>query len=88
MQERARRGHNTHFIAIVESKTNEDATGYQETAVRLQKEWNFEDPQALTFAPRVPDQALVKLLNKGLIFGSLERDFARVRRFLWNGLRV
>ncbi|CCU77196.1 WD repeat protein [Blumeria hordei DH14] len=49
---------------------------YPETAVRLQKEWNMQDPQLLSFAPHVQPHALVSLLNRGLLYNMHERGFA------------
>ncbi|TQS35622.1 hypothetical protein Golomagni_03953 [Golovinomyces magnicellulatus] len=49
---------------------------YCETAIRLQKEWNMEDPRRLAFAPYVPSHALVSILNRGLIYNMYERGFA------------
>lgn len=49
---------------------------YCETAIRLQKEWNMEDPQRLSFAPHVKSHALVSILNRGLIYNMHERRFA------------
>lgn len=49
---------------------------YCETAIRLQKEWNMEDPRRLPFAPYVPSHALVSILNRGLIYNMHERRFA------------
>ena len=47
---------------------------YQETAVKLQKEWNVEDPEQLPFAPHVTNHALVEVLNRGLLYNSAERE--------------
>lgn len=49
-------------------------TGYSETAVRLQKEWNFEHPQELPYHNYIKDYALVSTLNKGLLYHAAERD--------------
>ncbi|CAG8975753.1 hypothetical protein HYALB_00009271 [Hymenoscyphus albidus] len=54
------------------------ASGYQETAVRLQKEWNTPDPQKLPCAPYVPNHALVVLLNRGLVYSAIAGDHAQV----------
>lgn len=48
---------------------------YKETAVRLQKEWNIQNPQdQLPFAPHVQNHALVDILNRGLLYNVQERD--------------
>ncbi|KAI0161549.1 WD40 repeat-like protein [Xylariaceae sp. FL1272] len=48
---------------------------YRETAVKFQKEWHVQDPHRdLDFAPNVKSHALVNVLNKGLLFQSLERE--------------
>jgi len=60
-------------------RTNCDALDYRETALRLQKEWNMENPQQLPFAPHVTDHALVAVLNRGLLYNAVEREFAQVR---------
>ncbi|RFU31886.1 hypothetical protein B7463_g4495, partial [Scytalidium lignicola] len=49
---------------------------YRETALKLQKEWNVQDPQHLSFAPHVKNHALVAVLNKGLLFNAVEREVA------------
>ncbi|EPE30668.1 Putative isomerase YbhE [Glarea lozoyensis ATCC 20868] len=54
------------------------SSGYQETAVRLQKEWNVQDPQSLSCAPHVPNHALVVLLNRGLVYTAIDRELAEV----------
>ena len=51
---------------------------YRETATRLQKEWNLENPQQLPFAPHVTNHALVSVLNKGLLYNACERESATV----------
>ncbi len=68
------------FVAHPKSpeKANSDSPGYQETALRLQKEWNLENPQQLPFAPHVTNHALVSVLNKGLLYNACERESARV----------
>ncbi|KAH8599357.1 WD40-repeat-containing domain protein [Bisporella sp. PMI_857] len=51
--------------------------GYHETAVKLQKEWNVEEPQKqLDFAPHVKNYALVQVVNKGLLYNASERRAA------------
>ncbi|CZS88025.1 hypothetical protein WAI453_000418 [Rhynchosporium graminicola] len=47
---------------------------YKETAVRLQQEWNIQDPQQLPFAPHVTINTLVAVLNRGLLYNVQERD--------------
>ena len=59
-------------------KTNCSYLDYKETAVRLQKEWNLQDPQKLPFAPHVTNHALVTLLNKGLVYNAVERGVSQV----------
>ncbi|KAF2971433.1 hypothetical protein GQX73_g2107 [Xylaria multiplex] len=51
---------------------------YRETAVKFQKEWHIDEPhRQLEFAPYVKSHALVSVLNKGLLYHSLEREHAR-----------
>ncbi|KAI0097710.1 WD40-repeat-containing domain protein [Nemania sp. FL0031] len=51
---------------------------YRETAVKFQKEWHIEAPhRQLDFAPYVKSHALVNVLNKGLLYHSLEREHAQ-----------
>lgn len=47
---------------------------YRETAVKLQKEWNIEDPQQLPFAQHVNVNALVHVTNRGLLYNETERE--------------
>jgi hypothetical protein len=54
------------------------SSDYQETALRLQKEWNLENPQQLAFAPHVKNHALVSVLNKGLLYNTSEKEAAQV----------
>ncbi|ETS77341.1 hypothetical protein PFICI_11215 [Pestalotiopsis fici W106-1] len=50
---------------------------YRETAVKFQKEWHKTEPhRQLDFARHVKSHALINVLNKGLLYNSLERDFA------------
>ncbi|KAI1279745.1 WD40 repeat-like protein [Xylaria sp. FL0933] len=51
---------------------------YRETAVKFQKEWHVQEPhRQLEFAPYVKSHALVNVLNKGLLYHSLEREHAQ-----------
>ncbi|GAP87857.2 putative nuclear receptor co-repressor HDAC3 complex subunit TBLR1 [Rosellinia necatrix] len=51
---------------------------YRETAVKFQKEWHVQEPhRQLDFAPYVKSHALVNVLNKGLLYHSLEREHAQ-----------
>ncbi|KAL2071423.1 hypothetical protein VTL71DRAFT_12658 [Oculimacula yallundae] len=52
---------------------------YKETAVRLQQEWNIQDPQQLPFAPHVTINTLVAVLNRGLLYNVQERDLTQVQ---------
>ncbi|KAH7351055.1 WD repeat protein [Rhexocercosporidium sp. MPI-PUGE-AT-0058] len=52
---------------------------YKETAVRLQQEWNIQDPQQLPFAPHVTNHALVAVLNRGLLYNVQERDLTQLQ---------
>ncbi|KUI73986.1 F-box-like/WD repeat-containing protein TBL1XR1 [Cytospora mali] len=53
---------------------------YRETAAKFQKEWRVEAPHRhFDFANHVKNYALVSILNKGLIYQSLERDYALQR---------
>jgi hypothetical protein len=51
---------------------------YKDTAVKLQSEWDVEDPQKLDFAPNVKDHALVSILQRGLLYNEAERKAALV----------
>ncbi|XDG03424.1 hypothetical protein ABKA04_003039 [Annulohypoxylon sp. FPYF3050] len=51
---------------------------YRETAVKFQKEWHVEEPhRQLDFAQHVKSHALVNVINKGLLYNKLERDYAQ-----------
>ncbi|PSR90543.1 hypothetical protein BD289DRAFT_213308 [Coniella lustricola] len=51
-------------------------SNYRESAAKLQKEWRIQAPHRhFDFAPHVQNYALVNLLNKGLVYNSLERDY-------------
>lgn len=51
---------------------------YRETALKFQKEWRVEQPhRQLDFARHVHSHALVNVINKGLLYNSLEREFAQ-----------
>jgi transducin (beta)-like 1 len=63
-------------------RTNQPAPDYRETAARLQKEWNIQDPQQLPFAPHVTHHALVAVLNRGLLYNVQEREPQQVRSSL------
>ncbi|KAI0479192.1 WD40 repeat-like protein [Xylariaceae sp. FL0804] len=53
-------------------------TYYRETAVKFQKEWHIQEPhRQLDFARHVKSHALVNVLNKGLLYHSLERAHAQ-----------
>ncbi|KAJ1338495.1 transducin (beta)-like 1 [Microdochium nivale] len=53
---------------------------YRETAVKFQKEWHVQEPhRELEFARHVQSHALVNVLNKGLVFNSLEREHAKAQ---------
>ncbi|KAI1184893.1 WD40 repeat-like protein [Nemania serpens] len=54
---------------------------YRETAVKFQKEWRVQEPhRQLDFAPYVKSHALVNVLNKGLLYHSLEREHAETTK--------
>ncbi|KAI2632081.1 WD40 repeat-like protein [Hypoxylon sp. NC1633] len=51
---------------------------YRETAVKFQKEWHVEEPhRQLDFAQHVKTHALVNVINKGLLYNSLEKEYVR-----------
>ncbi|KAI1804535.1 WD40 repeat-like protein [Daldinia bambusicola] len=51
---------------------------YRETAVKFQKEWHVKEPhRQLDFARHVKSHALVNVINKGLLYNSLEREHAQ-----------
>ncbi|KAK2600172.1 hypothetical protein QQS21_005117 [Conoideocrella luteorostrata] len=50
---------------------------YRETAAKFQKEWHVKEPHRdFAFAPHVKGHALVSVVNRGLLYYALERDFA------------
>ncbi|QUC23838.1 uncharacterized protein UV8b_08079 [Ustilaginoidea virens] len=50
---------------------------YRETAAKFQKEWHVNEPHRdFAFAPHVKGHALVSIVNRGLLYYALERDFA------------
>ncbi|QLI68055.1 WD40 repeat-containing protein HOS15 [Metarhizium brunneum] len=54
---------------------------YRETAAKFQKEWHVNEPHRdFPFAPHVKSQALVSVVNRGLIYYALEREFALSKR--------
>lgn len=51
---------------------------YRETAAKFQKEWHIQEPHRhFDFAPHVQSHALVSVINRGLIYNSLERQYAQ-----------
>lgn len=53
---------------------------FRETAAKFQKEWRVEAPHRhFEFASHVKNYSLVSVLNKGLIYHGLERDYAQQR---------
>ena len=51
---------------------------YRETAAKFQKEWHIQEPHRhFEFAPHVQSHALVSVINRGLIYHSLERQYAQ-----------
>ncbi|KAJ9141918.1 WD repeat protein [Pleurostoma richardsiae] len=51
---------------------------YREAAAKFQKEWHVEQPHRhFDFAPHVKNHALVSVLNRGLLYNALERDYVR-----------
>ncbi|GAB0138635.1 hypothetical protein EsDP_00006861 [Epichloe bromicola] len=50
---------------------------YRETAAKFQKEWHVREPHRdFAFAPHVKGRALISVVNRGLLYYALERDFA------------
>ncbi|KAI6353175.1 hypothetical protein MCOR25_009126 [Pyricularia grisea] len=50
---------------------------YRETAAKFQKEWRVKEPhRQFDFAPHVQNHALVSIVNRGLVYCALEREFA------------
>ncbi|KAL1884387.1 hypothetical protein VTK73DRAFT_81 [Phialemonium thermophilum] len=55
-------------------------SNYRETAAKFQKEWHIQAPHRhFDFAPHVKNYALISILNKGLVYESLERQFLQSR---------
>jgi hypothetical protein len=51
---------------------------YRETAAKFQKEWHIQEPhRQFDFAPHVKNHALVSVVNRGLLYYALEREFAQ-----------
>jgi len=52
---------------------------YRETAAKFQKEWHIQAPphRHFEFAPHVKNHALVTVLNHGLVYLALEREYAQ-----------
>ena len=62
-------------------EANPEPADYRETALKFQKEWHVEEPhRQLDFARHVKSHALVNVINKGLLYNSLEREFAQSRQ--------
>lgn len=50
---------------------------YRETAAKFQKEWHVKEPHRdFPFAPHVKGHALVSVVNRGLLYYALEREYA------------
>ncbi|KAM4059958.1 lisH domain-containing protein [Hirsutella rhossiliensis] len=50
---------------------------YRETAAKFQKEWHVKEPHRdFDFARHVKGHALISIVNRGLLYYALERDFA------------
>ncbi|KAG6036074.1 hypothetical protein E4U41_005775 [Claviceps citrina] len=53
---------------------------YRETAAKFQKEWHVKQPHRdFAFAPHVKGRALISVVNSGLLYYALKRDFALKR---------
>ena len=53
---------------------------YRETAAKFQKEWHVKEPhRQFDFAPHVKSHALVSVINRGLIYNSLERQYTQIQ---------
>ncbi|KAG5982921.1 hypothetical protein E4U55_001121 [Claviceps digitariae] len=53
------------------------ARHYRETAAKFQKEWHVKEPHRdFAFAPHVKGRALISVVNNGLFYYGLKRDFA------------
>jgi hypothetical protein len=63
-----------HWFAVRARNLIWGISDYRETAVKLQKEWNIEDPQQLPFAQHVNVNALVHVMNRGLLYDESERE--------------
>ncbi|KAJ4271677.1 hypothetical protein NW762_000382 [Fusarium torreyae] len=51
---------------------------YRETAAKFQKEWHVKQPHRdFAFARHVKSHALVSVINRGLLYYALERDYAQ-----------
>lgn len=58
--------------------SNHLMTDYRETAAKFQKEWHVKEPHRdLPFARHVKGHALVSIINRGLVYQALEREYAR-----------
>ncbi|SPO03494.1 related to nuclear receptor co-repressor/HDAC3 complex subunit TBLR1 [Cephalotrichum gorgonifer] len=60
------------------SITSASLNDYRETAAKFQKEWHIQEPHRhFDFAPHIKTHALVSVINKGLIYNSLERQYVQ-----------
>jgi hypothetical protein len=58
---------------------------YRETAAKFQKEWHVKEPHRdFSFAPHVKGHALVSVVNRGLIYYALEREYALSKVWLFS----
>ena len=53
-------------------------TGFNETALKLLKDWQCVLPQDLSFAPNIKGHALVDLVQKGLLYHAHEQRVRQV----------
>ncbi|KAL2759432.1 hypothetical protein ACRALDRAFT_1091549 [Sodiomyces alcalophilus JCM 7366] len=53
-------------------------SNYRETAAKFQKEWHIQEPHRhFDFARHIKSHALVSVINKGLCYHALEREYAQ-----------
>ncbi|EJT72059.1 hypothetical protein GGTG_11307 [Gaeumannomyces tritici R3-111a-1] len=60
---------------------------YRETAAKFQKEWHVREPHRhFDFAQHVKSHALVSVVNNGLLYNALEREFEKSQQAPRNAL--
>ncbi|PKS06907.1 hypothetical protein jhhlp_005502 [Lomentospora prolificans] len=70
--------HSHHSTGLANPPLHLHSRHYRETAAKFQKEWHIKEPHRhFDFAPHVQSHALVSVINRGLLYNSLEREYAQ-----------